>query len=153
MTTPTIFETCRPRDDVLSGAVADVNFTADAATVIAGRGSIQYRDPARLLADTYPTRGSGASSKKVCQRRSRAGRWIAAIFRLGTAYRGGKTHGHIACMHFARGSPGCPGSRTSWMDTASRNPGTPSRLRWRVRFRTMKPVRTRHPLQVRIGRS
>ena len=38
MTIPTIFETCRPRADVLTGSVAE----ADLAQVIAGRASAEY---------------------------------------------------------------------------------------------------------------
>ena len=34
MTAPTIFETCRPRADVLSGAVADADFAVDMASVV-----------------------------------------------------------------------------------------------------------------------
>ena len=63
MTTPTIFETCRPREDVLSGAVADDDFPSDLAGVIAGMGSVQYRDPARSFADTYPARAPGTASQ------------------------------------------------------------------------------------------
>ena len=47
MNVPTIFEICRPRDDVLSGAIADADFAADLAAVITGRGSVQYGDPTR----------------------------------------------------------------------------------------------------------
>ncbi len=45
MTVPTIFETCRPREDVLRGAVTEADFAADLAQVITGGGSPEYRDP------------------------------------------------------------------------------------------------------------
>ena len=54
MTTPTIFETCRPRGDILSGAVADADFAADLASVVAGTASAAYHDPAWFFADTLP---------------------------------------------------------------------------------------------------
>ena len=103
MTTPTIFETCRPREDVLSGAVADADFAADLASVVAGPGDSAYGDPARFFADTYPTRGLRNLLANVCRRLSGAGGEVAAIFRLDTAYGGGKTHGLIALSHAGRG--------------------------------------------------
>lgn len=106
MTTPTIFETCRPRPDVLKGAVAEADFAADLAQVIAGRGPQEYLDPARFFANTYPTRGIGNLPLNVCQRLTGTGGEVAAIFRLDTSYGGGKTHGLIALAHVARGLQG-----------------------------------------------
>ena len=108
MTAPTIFETCRPRPDVLTGAIADADFAADLAAVIAGRGSPAYRDPVRFFADTYPTRGLRNLLANVCRRLAGAGGEAAAIFRLDTAYGGGKTHGLIALVHAARGLGSVP---------------------------------------------
>ena len=45
MTTPTIFETCRPRRDVLSGAVADADFAAHFASVVSRVRSPVHHDP------------------------------------------------------------------------------------------------------------
>ena len=106
MTVPTIFETCRPRPDVLTGAIADADFAADLASVIAGRASPGYLDPVRFFADTYPTRGLRNLLANVCRRLAGAGGEAAAIFRLDTAYGGGKTHGLIALTHAARGLKG-----------------------------------------------
>ena len=108
MTIPTIFETCRPRPDVLKGAVAGADFAADLAQVIAGRGPQEYLDPARFFANTYPTRGLGNLLLNVCRRLTGAGGEAAAIFRLDTSYGGGKTHGLIALAHAARGLQGVP---------------------------------------------
>ena len=105
MTIPTIFETCRPRADVLTGSVAEADFAADLAQVIAGRASAEYRDPARFFANTYPTRGLKNLLANVCRRLSGAGGEAAAIFRLDTSYGGGKTHGLIALVHAVRGMP------------------------------------------------
>ena len=106
MSVPTIFETCRPRPDVLAGAFADADFAADLAAVIAGRASPEYLDPARFFADTYPTRGLRNLLANVCRRLAGAGGEAAAIFRLDTAYGGGKTHGLIALVHAARAGKG-----------------------------------------------
>ena len=106
MTIPTIFETSRPRDDVLRGAIAEADFAADLAQVVAGRGGAEYLDPARFFARTYPTRGLRDLLANVGRRLTGAGGEAAAIFRLDTSYGGGKTHGLIALVHAARGMRG-----------------------------------------------
>ena len=57
MSIRTIFDTCRPRSDVLHGTVAEADFAADLAQVVTGKGGTEYVDPARFFANTYPTRG------------------------------------------------------------------------------------------------
>ena len=104
----TIFDTCRPRPDVVRGAVAE-DFAADLAQVVNGEGSPEYVDPARFFANTYPTRGLRNLLANVCRRLSGAGGEAAAIFRLDTSYGGGKTHGLIALAHAARGLPAVAG--------------------------------------------
>ncbi len=106
MAAPTIFETCRPREDILRGAVADADFAADLASVISGAASPAYADPTQFFANTYPTRGLRDLLTNVCRRLSGAGGEAAAIFRLDTSYGGGKTHGLIALVHAARGMEG-----------------------------------------------
>ena len=103
---PTIFETCRPRTDVLEGTITEADFAADLAQVITGEGNAEYLDPARFFANTYPTRGLKNLLENVCQRLSGAGGEVASIFRLDTSYGGGKTHGLIALCHAARGMEG-----------------------------------------------
>ena len=103
MSIRTIFDTCRPRSDVLQGTVAEADFAADLAQVVTGGGSAEYVDPARFFANTYPTRGLKNLLANVCRRLSGAGGEAAAIFRLDTSYGGGKTHGLIALAHAARG--------------------------------------------------
>ncbi len=105
MAVPTIFETCRPRADVLAG-VTDADFAADLAQVVTRTGSPEYHDPARFFANTYPTRGLKNLLGNVCRRLSGAGGDVASIFRLDTSYGGGKTHGLIALAHAARGLEG-----------------------------------------------
>ncbi|MDE0024272.1 MAG: DUF499 domain-containing protein [Spirochaetaceae bacterium] len=103
MTIPTIFDTCQPRADILTGSVADADFAADLAQVIAGRASEEYGAPARFFARTWPTRGLKNLLANVCRRLSGAGGEAAAIFRLDTSYGGGKTHGLIALVHAVSG--------------------------------------------------
>ena len=104
MTIPTIFETCLPRADILSGSVADADFAADLAQVIRGHASEEYAEPARFFARTWPTRGLKNLLANVCRRLSGAGGEAAAIFRLDTSYGGGKTHALIALVHTVRGA-------------------------------------------------
>ena len=108
MTARTIFDTCTPRSDVLRGEIAEADFAADLASVISGKGSVEYRDPARFFADTYPTRGLKSLLSNVGQRLTGKGGEVAAIFRLDTSYGGGKTHGLIALTHAARGAGTVP---------------------------------------------
>ena len=108
MAVPTIFDACRPRDDVLKGAITESDFAADLAQVITGEGNAEYLDPIRFFANTYPTRGLKNLLANVCRRLSGAGGEVAAIFRLDTSYGGGKTHGLIALTHASRGMKGVP---------------------------------------------
>ncbi len=98
----TVFESCRPRADVLSGMV-EADFAADLARVVRGEASAEYADPARFFANTYPTKGLRDLLDSVCRRLSGSGGEAASIFRLDTSYGGGKTHGLIALVHAARG--------------------------------------------------
>ena len=109
MTVPTIFDTCRPRPDVLAGTVTEADFAADLAQVIVGKGSADYLDPVRFFANTYPTRGLKNLLANVCGRLSGAGGEVASIFRLDTSYGGGKSHGLIALCHAARSGVDLPG--------------------------------------------
>ena len=101
-----IFDLCQPRSDVLAGRVADADFAADLTAVIGGSASLEYSEPARFFANTYPTRGLRDLLANVCRRLSGAGGEAAAIFRLDTTYGGGKTHGLIALVHAAGGMKG-----------------------------------------------
>ena len=106
MPVPTIFDLCRPREDILKGALAEAEFAADLAQVLTGTAPADYSNPVRFFANTYPTRGLKDLLANVCRRLSGAGGEAAAIFRLDTSYGGGKTHGLIALAHAARGMEG-----------------------------------------------
>ncbi len=122
----TIFDTCRPRGDLMRGTVAEADFAADLAQVVTRGGSPEYVDPVRFFANTYPTRGLKNLLANVYRRLSGAGGEAVAIFRLETSYGGGRTHGLIALAHAARGLP-----RVAGMDEfidASLLPKGPVRL-------------------------
>ena len=84
-TVPTIFSACKPKEDVLQGAMADAEFAADLAQVLRGNAPAQYADPKRFFANTYPTRGLKDLLLNVCGRLSK-GQGVASIFRLDTSY-------------------------------------------------------------------
>jgi len=72
MGTPTIFDLCTPREDVLTGTITEADFAADLAQIIRGGGPAAYRDPARFFANTYPTRGLKSLLVNVCGRLRRS---------------------------------------------------------------------------------
>ena len=123
---PSIFDLCQPRADVLAGKVADADFAADLASVIVGKASPEYLDPALFFSNTYPTRGLCNLLANVCRRLSGVGGEAAAIFRLDTSYGGGKTHGLIALVHAARGMNGVQDA-AEFVDAALL-PGGPVRI-------------------------
>ena len=44
MAIPTVFDTCTPRSDVLRGEIAEADFAADLASVVAGTLASGIRD-------------------------------------------------------------------------------------------------------------
>jgi hypothetical protein len=107
MSVPTIFDLCHPRPDVLAGTSSDSDFAADLSHVVRGTGGpVEYSEPQRFFANTYPTRGLKSLLANVCTRLSGRPGAVAAIFRLDTSFGGGKTHGLIALVHAARGMQG-----------------------------------------------
>lgn len=110
MKTPTVFDLCQPRKEVLEGRVSDDQFAADLAAVLEGTAAPEnYRDPGRFFDNTYPTRGLKNLLESICGRLSGAAADAPPIFRLDTSYGGGKTHGLIALVHAARASSQVPG--------------------------------------------
>jgi predicted AAA+ superfamily ATPase len=106
MPLPTLFDLCKPRQDVLDGAITMSDFAADLAQVLRGDAPEDYQDPAKFFANTHPTRGLKDLLWNVCLRLSGSQDQVASIFRLDTNYGGGKTHALIALAHAARGLHG-----------------------------------------------
>jgi Protein of unknown function (DUF499) len=103
---PAIFELCEPRHDVLAGSISESDFAADLAQVLRGQGPEEYLEPAKFFANTHPTRGLRDLLRAVCLRLSGSSQQVASIFRLGSSFGGGKTHGLIALGHIANGAQG-----------------------------------------------
>ncbi len=104
--TQTVFELCEPRADIRDGSASDSEFAADLAQVVRGTAPLEYNDPARFFATTYPTEGLKSLLANVCGRITGKGGSVAAIFRLDTSFGGGKTHALIALVHTMRGLAG-----------------------------------------------
>jgi predicted AAA+ superfamily ATPase len=115
MNLPTVFETCEPREDVLTGTIAEADFAADLAKVIRGTASDDYQIPARFFANTYPTAGLKNLLRNVLARLTGDPSAAACIFRLDTSYGGGKTHGLIALPPMARLGFTFYGHSTLWI--------------------------------------
>ena len=102
MTTPTIFEASRSRDDILRRVIAETDIMADLAQIVAGKCRTEYLDHARLFAWRYPALGLRNLLSNVGRcltaREARPPRSSASIPPNGS----GKTHGLIALADAAR---------------------------------------------------
>ena len=101
----TIFETCRPRQDVASGVTKDEQFAADLSQVVNKTAPPEYLDPSVFFRHSYPTRDLKTLLKTVCQCLN-GDAATSRILRLHTQYGGGKTHSLIALVHAVRGMQG-----------------------------------------------
>ena len=106
MAVPSIFDLCKPRDDVAKGTISDSDYAANLANVLTGRASRDYTDPRTFFTNTYPTEGLKELLVNVCGRLSGRGESVSSVFRLDTSFGGGKTHGLIALVHAAAGMKG-----------------------------------------------
>ena len=100
-------ETCKPKDEVLSGELRDEMFAANLSEVVRDEAHETYQDPDRFFANTYPTERVKSFLKEVIGRLSRKDSTAAALFRLDTPFGGGKTHTLISLYHLlgAKASP------------------------------------------------
>lgn len=98
---------CTPRDDVISGGLADNHFAAQLDKVVRDASHYPvYGDPDAFFAQTYPTTGLRTLLTKTFGRVSGA-KGVAAengVLRPTTSFGGGKTHGLTAVYHLARGA-------------------------------------------------
>jgi hypothetical protein len=102
----TIFDLCKPREDVLKGRVKDEEFAAELSRVVDGSAVPEYSDPSLFFHYTYPTRGLKTLLETICRRLSGVGGELNSVIRLDTQYGGGKTHSLIALVHAVRGMQG-----------------------------------------------
>ena len=100
----TIFETCTPRDEVLTGELRDEMFAANLSNVIQGVAHPIYQDAEQFLLNTYPTDRVRSFVKEVLGRLTGSDRTASSFFRLDTPFGGGKTHTLITLYHLTQGN-------------------------------------------------
>ena len=110
---PSIFDACEPRQDVLTGELAEDQFAASLADVAHSDDAPEvYADPRLFFEKTFPTAGLQDLLTRL------ATRFVGAhnddytgtngILRLDTSFGGGKTHNQIAAYHLAESPSAVP---------------------------------------------
>lgn len=99
----TIFDTCKPREEVLTGELREEIFAARLKDVMESRADPIYQDPAIFFENTFPTTGLKSLLDEALGRLTGLKPSNSAIIRLETSFGGGKTHNLIALYHLARG--------------------------------------------------
>ena len=100
---PSIFDTCKPRPEVLHGELPDSIFAAELWDVFTRSPATHadYREPARFFAGTHPTENMKLLVKDVAERLAGV-EGGTPVYRLETGFGGGKTHSLISLVHVAR---------------------------------------------------
>lgn len=100
---PSIFDTCKPRREVLQGELPDAIFAAELWDVFTRSPNTHadYKEPARFFGGTHPTENMKLLVKDVAERLAGV-QGGTPVFRLETGFGGGKTHSLIALVHVAR---------------------------------------------------
>lgn len=98
---PSIFDTCVPRDEIVSGDLSLDLFAAKLRLVVEGRAPQVYQDPSAFFANTYPTSGLKLLLSEVFGRLAQV-TVGSPVIRLETSFGGGKTHDLIALWHIAK---------------------------------------------------
>lgn len=96
-----IFDTCAPREEILSGDLSLDLFAAKLRLVVEGNAPQVYQDANKFFANTFATDGIKTLIGEVFGRlmKQRAG---AGVIRLETSFGGGKTHDEIALWHICK---------------------------------------------------
>lgn len=96
-----IFDTCVPREEILSGDLSLDLFAAKLRLVVEGNAPQVYQDANKFFANTFATDGIKTLIGEVFGRlmKQRAG---AGVIRLETSFGGGKTHDEIALWHMCK---------------------------------------------------
>ena len=104
-----IYDTCRPRRDVLRGGLVDKHFAAQLDQVVrSAPGYETYADAESFFDLTFPTRGLkellAGTFARLSGQPEKARNAEHAVYRYETSFGGGKTHGLIALWHLAAGA-------------------------------------------------
>ena len=98
-TLKTVFDTCKPRSEILSGVLKEQEFAASLTKVLRGTADVVYQDPAIFFANTYPTSGLKTLLTETLGRLTGKQPTNSPIIRLETSFGGGKTHSLIGLYH------------------------------------------------------
>ncbi len=98
---PSVFNTCVPRSEILSGELSLDLFAAKLRLVVEGTAPQVYKDPHQFFANTYPTNGLKTLIREVFGRLAGTATG-SPIIRLETSFGGGKTHDEIALWHICK---------------------------------------------------
>ena len=90
-----------PHSDIRNGKFDASVFAADLGEVLAGRGAVDYRDPATFFGKTYLTDGLTRLLIDVMQRVAGNPK-TDPVIQLQTAFGGGKTHTLLALYHLLK---------------------------------------------------
>ncbi|MTF40384.1 ATP-binding protein [Cyanobacterium aponinum] len=96
-----VFQTCYPRQEILSGDLQLDLFAAKLKSVVEGKAPQVYQNPELFFVNTFPTDGIKTLIREVFTRLSGKGSG-SPILRLETSFGGGKTHDEIAIWHIAK---------------------------------------------------
>ena len=105
---PTLFESCTPHDDVLSGTLSENEFAAKLSDVVfkPDEAPAIYADSNTFFSKTYATDGLQTVLTLLAKRFSGKvkGEFSGedGLLSLDTVFGGGKTHSQIAAYHFSR---------------------------------------------------
>lgn len=99
----TVFETCVPRPEVLSGELPEASFAARLGDVARGTAEPVYGDAVTFFGRTHPTEGLRTLLTEALARIWGTNPMAAPVLRLETGFGGGKTHNLIALYHAASG--------------------------------------------------
>ncbi|NLE57739.1 MAG: ATP-binding protein, partial [Planctomycetes bacterium] len=97
-----VFETCKPRPEILSGVLKEQEFAASLTKVLRGTADPVYQDPASFFANTYPTSGLKTLLSEALGRLTGKQPTNSPIVRLETSFGGGKTHSLIGLYHVCK---------------------------------------------------
>jgi hypothetical protein len=99
MSIKTIFDTCTPRAEVLTGELKEQQFAASLTKVLRGTADPIYGDATTFFANTYATKGLKSLLHEALGRLSGKRRNSASVIRLETNFGGGKSHNLIGLYH------------------------------------------------------
>jgi len=96
-----IFHSCAPRPEILSGELNVDLFAAKLRLVVEGKAPQVYQDANTFFANTFPTDGIKTLITEVFTRLEKKGSG-SPVIRLETSFGGGKTHDEIALWHICK---------------------------------------------------